>query len=63
MCSKKKIIGFKEKMLKTQTKNDYLLGLDALQVENQKYLIKTWDFCWYGVKKAISLAFKIKCVL
>ena len=50
-------------MLKTQSKNDYLLGLDVFQVENQKYLIKTWDFCWYGVKKAISLAFKIKCVL
>ena len=41
MCSKKKIIGFKGNMLKTQSKNDYLLGLDVFQVENQKYLIKT----------------------
>lgn len=41
LCSKK-IIGFKGKTcLETEAKIVYLLGLDALQVENQKYLIKT----------------------
>lgn len=49
-------------MLKTALQARMIIYLDWMpsRVENQKYLIKTWDFCWYGVKNTISPCFKDK---